>query len=351
MRNAGADAVVEVGDVAVPADVVRVLKAIDRQSRPLRGVIHAAGVLDDATLTSMRAESFGRVLRAKVAGSWNLHTFTRHCELDAFVMFSSIAGVLGSPGQANHAAANAFLDALAQHRRVRGLPALSVQWGPWSEIGAAMRAMRHRRSELPGVGCIAPDVGLAALERVWRYDAACIAVAPLDIAALAGTAATAGVRARFESTVQPPGRPAPRGMLRETVDAIAPAQRRARLESAIVARMADILGLEASQLVLMRRGFFELGMDSLTSMELRNALQQELGISLPSTLVFDYPTVEDLAGYLCRAMGWPEQAAVSDSTASGTSAGRDEASRLSDAEVAAALDRELSSLRVATPTS
>jgi myxalamid-type polyketide synthase MxaB len=136
MRAAGASVREVRADVASPADTARLIEACQAEA-PLRGVVHAAGVLDDGVVDRQTAERFSRVLAPKVYGAWNLHHQTRELPLDFFVLFSSMASVLGSPGQSSYAVANAFLDALAHHRRARGLPGLSINWGPWSEAGMA----------------------------------------------------------------------------------------------------------------------------------------------------------------------------------------------------------------------
>ncbi|NER24034.1 MAG: SDR family NAD(P)-dependent oxidoreductase, partial [Symploca sp. SIO1C2] len=139
LERAGAQVVVVSGDVSKKQDVVRILAEIDSSYPPLRGVIHGAGVLDDGVLQQMSWERFTRVMAPKVEGAWHLHTLTEHLEIDFFVCFSSMASLLGSPGQGNYAAANGFMDALAHHRRAKGLAGLSINWGPWAEAGMAER--------------------------------------------------------------------------------------------------------------------------------------------------------------------------------------------------------------------
>ena len=147
---------------------------------PLRGVIHGAGTLDDALLAGQNWGRFNRVLRPKVEGAWNLHRLTGHLPLDFFVMFSSMASLFGSPGQSNHSAANAFLDALAHYRRSRGLAALSINWGPWSELGAAAQLGVHNRLRGSGVGGITTAAGLQALERCLASRAVQLGIVDID---------------------------------------------------------------------------------------------------------------------------------------------------------------------------
>src|SRR5262249_45550766 len=134
----GASVLVMQADVANFTDVGRLITTCQTQG-PLRGIVHAAGVLDDGVLTQQSAERFSRVMAPKVHGAWNLHTHSRQLQLDFFVSFSPMASLLGSAGQSNYAAANAFLDALAHHRRAHGLPSLTINWGPWAEVGMAAR--------------------------------------------------------------------------------------------------------------------------------------------------------------------------------------------------------------------
>ena len=166
MEAHGAQVVVAQGDVAREADVQGVLAQIAGGQPPLRGIIHAAGVLDDGVLLQQTWERFAKVLAPKVEGAWNLHRLTQTAPLDFFVLFSSAAALLGSPGQANHAAANAFLDALAHHRRALGLPAVSINWGVWSGWGVAADRGVGARAAVQGMGSFTPEEGLHVLERV-----------------------------------------------------------------------------------------------------------------------------------------------------------------------------------------
>src|SRR5262249_31316913 len=149
---------------------------IAKSMPPLRGIVHAAGVLDDGLVRQLSWERFARVVQPKVVGAWNLHCLTAELELDFFVLYSSFASVLGTPGQANHAAANAFLDALAWYRRALGLPALSLDWGAWSDIGSAAERQVGERLKTKGSGALTPEQGLRLLELTWRSTTAQIAI-------------------------------------------------------------------------------------------------------------------------------------------------------------------------------
>src|SRR5690606_18061361 len=180
MEERGARVLVVQGDVSRADDVRRVRDGIRASMPPLRGIVQSAGVLEDRALLRQDWDSFARVLAPKVDGSWHLHCLTANEDLDFFVLYSSIAALMGPPGQAAHAAANAFLDALPHHRRAAGRPALSIGWGVWTEIGsAAVRGVAEREAG-KGVGAISPAEGLRALEAVMCGDAPQVAVMPMD---------------------------------------------------------------------------------------------------------------------------------------------------------------------------
>src|SRR5205085_5530233 len=160
--------IVRQGDVSREQDVAAILASITETLPPLRGIIHAAGVLHDAVLRQQDRNSFAEVLAPKMAGAWNLHTLTLSTPLDLFVLFSSQTSLLGSAGQGNHAAANAFLDALADYRRATDLPALSVDWGAWEQTGAAVKGKLREHFASHGLGYIDPRSALNALESLLR---------------------------------------------------------------------------------------------------------------------------------------------------------------------------------------
>ena len=179
LKDAGADVGVALVDVSDPQEVARLLDGIESHGAPLRGIVHCAGVLDDGVLLQQTPDRFRRVLAPKVLGAWNLHTLTRDRPLDVFALFSSAASLLGSPGQANYSAANAFLDALASYRRSRGLPAVSINWGPWAEVGQAARRGLRERFQAIGLETIAVRQGLQILELLIGSGPAQVAVLPI----------------------------------------------------------------------------------------------------------------------------------------------------------------------------
>jgi acyl carrier protein/short-subunit dehydrogenase len=323
LRAAGAAVQVVRADVARGDDVARLIATCQARG-PLRGIVHAAGLLDDGILEKQTAERFSRVMAPKVRGAWELHLQTQTLPLDFFVCFSSLASLLGSPGQGNYAAANAFLDALAHHRRARGLAGLSINWGPWA--GAGMAAGLHSRLQAHGEGLIDPEVGARLFSRALARGGAQIGVMRVDWARYAAAyPAPEFLEALVGSA---PGS----AFLQHLQEA--PADRRAELlEEFVRSEAARVLG-HAPETFPRGQGFAALGMDSLGSIELRTQLERALGCRLPATLAFDYPTVEALAGHLLDRLPLRPDAA------SGP-AGTGDLEDLSRDELAALLAREL----------
>ncbi|MEA5360344.1 SDR family NAD(P)-dependent oxidoreductase [Amycolatopsis sp., V23-08] len=279
----------------------------------LRGVVHAAGVVRDRALVHQDWARFDEVFAAKVRGARLLHERTVALSLDFFVLFSSAAAVLGSPGQANYAAANAYLDALAHHRAGRGLPATVLDWGPWERTGMAARldADSARRWTAAGVRPLTPAHGLGAFGRAVRAGAAQAVVLTVDwdtyragrgAHLAASLLAELGAAAPAEPVRAETGAPLARQLAE-----LPPAQRR----PALVRRLATLVGgfVPSGTPVDTAAGFFDLGMDSLQATELRNTLVRELGRPLPATLVFESPTVDSLAATLLAGTSAPAVAA------------------------------------------
>jgi len=255
-----------------------------------------------------RWSRFERVLAPKVTGAWHLHTLTLQEPLDFFVLFSSAASLLGSPGQSNHAAANAFLDGLAHHRRALGLPGCSINWGAWAEVGAAAQESVERRIARLGLGTIPPLLGREALERALAGGDVQLGVLPIDWGQFLGE--PAGRRPflselareiREPSVVHRQMAAGPEGaaLRRELEAADAPRQTEV-LATHVARRAVKVLGLVGAVSIDPRRPLRDLGLDSLMAVELRNILRQDLELAeaLPATLVFDYPTVEAITRYL-----------------------------------------------------
>jgi len=293
----GASVLVRRADVSRPEQIRAILEEIEGGLPPLRGIVHAAGVLADDLLQQQSWEHFSRVMAPKADGAWILHELTRELPLDFFVLFSSVASVFGSPGQANYAAANAFLDALAVHRRRQGLAGLSINWGPWSGAGLAAQEGTVRQIEMRGLGTISPQAGLHALERVLDLKTGQVAVAPVNWSRLSTSAGLPPLLSDFGKLASGPGGKPTSGFLEQWRRAAAPEQREL-LAGHVRDELAAVLGLDPAQRIPGDQGFSELGMDSLMATEMRNRLQQSLGAFLPATLVFDYPTADTLTEHL-----------------------------------------------------
>lgn len=306
LERGGVRVVAMQADVARADEMAAVFARIDAELPPLAGVVHAAGVLADGTLAEMDRERFGLALAPKVAGAWNLHELTTGRPLDHFVLFSSVATVLGNPGQANYATANAFLDGLAQHRRARGEAALSIAWGPWASVGlAAADARRGQRLAERGLGSLTPEEGLAALDRLLGADRGHVAVMPFELPRWGDHHPRGGspffdeLRAGGEAEAAETAEPA----IRDALAAAEPGrQRRAMLEAYLRDQVAGVLRLAPARIAV-NRPFKALGMDSLMALELRNRLEAGLGVTLSATMVWNHPTIAQLAPFLAGRMG------------------------------------------------
>jgi hypothetical protein len=308
MRARGTDVVTEAVDVTGEAALGDLLTRLRASGPPLRGVFHCAAVIDDAGLLQQDQGGLLRVLAPKVRGGWLLDRLTRTDPLDCFVMFSSVAGALGSAGQANYAAANAVLDQLAQERRNRGLCGLSIGWGAWAGTGmAAERGLRERLAA-SGLDALTPQEGIAALERLLQASATRVSVLRMDWQRYA--ARTTAARRRFLADILgaghhagtatsapplPPALPA-EDLRRQITDA--PRPRRRAMVSRFVSDCAlRILGMDPGKQLDPLMPLGELGLDSLLAVEMRNALSAAIGQMLPATLLFDHPTIEAITGH------------------------------------------------------
>ncbi|MCC6191324.1 MAG: type I polyketide synthase, partial [Anaerolineales bacterium] len=311
LRGAGATVVTIRADVAQRAEVIRLLEQLDRELPPLCGVLHAAGILDDGVITQLTAPRLRAVSAPKLAGAWHLHELTRDRPLDCFVLFSSVAALLGSPGQANYAAANAGLDALAHHRRALGLPALSLNWGPWSEVGlAAAQVNRGQRLALQGINSLTRARGLQALGLLLSQPAPQVAVVHLNLrqwrefhlAAADAPLLTDLVRAEENASPRPADDP---GLL-AALQAAEPARRPALLAAHIREQFAQVMRLDPAALDPLIP-FGSLGLDSLMGLEIRNRLERSLGLTLSAALVWTYPTLAALTTFLAEALELPAE--------------------------------------------
>ncbi|MFF2655537.1 beta-ketoacyl reductase, partial [Streptomyces sp. NPDC058045] len=282
--------------------------------RPLTAVLHLAGVLDDGTVDALTPERFDTVLRAKADSALNLHEATLDLDLSAFVLFSSASATLGNAGQANYAAANAFLDTFAQRRRADGLCAQSLAWGPWSHEGGM--SARLGESELAriarvGLAPISADQGAAIFDSALSADEALLLTVRLNRTALARGVAAGTAPALLSGLARTPARRSAAGTdatgetsrseaeaLRERLVGLDRDEQLRLLLDLVCGHAARILGHSGSDAMDPERGFMDTGFDSLTAVELRNRLRGLVGRRLPSTLLFDYPTPLAVAEYL-----------------------------------------------------
>ncbi|NJQ04505.1 type I polyketide synthase [Streptomyces lonarensis] len=290
------------GDVADPADVARIVAEADTATAPLGGVLHAAGVLADAPIGRQDWERIDTVLRPKVYGGWLLHRATADLPgLRFFVAYSSVASVIGSVGQSNYAAANAFLDALMHERAARGLPGLSVNWGPWAEVGmaAGLTAQQIRAIEGRGLKFLTPTDGMRQLTRAWDRSAPQAVIGEFDFERLLSGPAGADA---FYTAVRP--RAATREDEIDLVElaALPPAERTRGVTDIVRAKVAAVLHFESGDDIDPAAKFLELGVDSLAAVELKNALEGAFRTALPTSALFDHPTVADLAGHVAARL-------------------------------------------------
>ena len=300
IRGKGANVLTLQGDVTDAASLKKALRQIPKDA-PLRGVIHAAGVLADGVLADMTLDQLDRAMLPKVQGTWNLHTATLDAPLDFFVMFSSVASILGSPGQANYAAGNAMLDALAHARRAAGLPATAINWGPWAGSGMAAEAGRGEAVKSRGMDLIPPDAGLELLGKLLQSNVAtsrrdgrpvgrhaqaawarggrrCWPTSPTEVQGAAGADAGSRVDHAFRKELAPPTTTRGTRWCAATFNKSWPASWASRRKRSRSDRQLSSFGL-----------------DSLLALELKNNLESRLDFTLPMAKLMEGPTIASLA--------------------------------------------------------
>ncbi|WP_331001412.1 SDR family NAD(P)-dependent oxidoreductase [Nostoc sp. WHI] len=288
---------IQIKDVDVTdAEKLHTLLEECRSQYPVRGIFHIAGTLDDTTLLRLTPERFNHVLAPKVKGTWLLHQLTLNDPLDFFVCYTSAVSLIGSAGQANAAAANAFEDAFAYFRHAHNLPATVINWGPWSEIGAAVDRNVLERLATKGYDAIAPDLALNTLEKILFNKIVRAGVIAIDWQRFPYI--NQSFYQNFLPLVETKSQNT--SNILEQWQTIPVKQRRDLLIRHLSFRVSTVLGLSTDEVVSPQQGFFDLGMDSLTSTELRNLLQTDFNCSLATTITFRFPNVETLTDYLLR---------------------------------------------------
>ncbi|WP_433655227.1 type I polyketide synthase [Nocardia sp. CA-128927] len=294
----GAEVTQEACDVTDPAALAEQLARIPEAS-PLTAVIHLAGVLDDSGVESLTSERLDRVLRPKIDAAWYLHELTKDLDLSAFILYSSVSGTIGTPGQANYAAANTFLDALAAHRKSAGLPAISLAWGPW-ELGMAgalgqVDLSRWRRN---GMAPLAAAKGIALFDTALALDKALVVPVVLDTAALREQQIVPAV---LRGMVRPQRRHAEESTEPQLVQRLldlTPEERSSELLELLLSTAALVLDYPSADDIDGDLSFKEIGFDSLSGVEFRNLVKKDTGMQIPATVIFNYPTPASLAEHL-----------------------------------------------------
>jgi acyl transferase domain-containing protein/NADPH:quinone reductase-like Zn-dependent oxidoreductase/acyl carrier protein/NADP-dependent 3-hydroxy acid dehydrogenase YdfG/ribosomal protein S18 acetylase RimI-like enzyme len=303
LQAQGVDVVTLIADVNDQAAMQAAFERIRQAGVPLKGVMHSVGVLSDGSLLQQNWPRYQAVLEPKIKGAWLLHQLTQHDELDFFLMYSSVAALLGSAGQSNHAAANAFLDAFAAYRRTHGLPAQSINWCGWSEIGSAAELQLSDKIR-KGLADINPEQGGQVLAAALRRDDIQLAPLPMDWPVFLADAPMQEFYQAFKPSVALADMavaPAGNHLDKASLARMGEAERSRKLKSFLLAELASVLGMEIDQLnALSQRqsGFFDLGLDSLTSVEFKNKINHGLALHLPASAIFDYPTIQALTAHL-----------------------------------------------------
>ncbi|MFG2052916.1 SDR family NAD(P)-dependent oxidoreductase [Micromonospora sp. NPDC048930] len=315
LTQLGATVTITACDTADPAQLSQVIAHIDHTGHPLTGVIHTAGTLHDTTLSNLTSAHLHATLQPKTDAAWHLHHATKRRPLTHFVLFSAFAGTLGTGGQAGYAAANTFLDALAEHRRAEGLPATALAWGYWNDTSAMTAHLTEvDRARMARAGSLGLDTeeGLALLDAALTHTHASLAPVKLHLPTLRNQPRIPAILTALAGT--PTRRAAADGgdagaSLADRLAGLGADERRAALEELLRTTVAVVLGHATAESIQLGRAFRDLGFDSLTSVELRNRLSTLTGLPLPATLVFDHPTPAAVVGYLAgRLPGGAESA-------------------------------------------
>ena len=320
LESLGAVVTLAACDVSNREELAGLLDSVSPE-HPLSGVVHAAGVLDDGVIGSLTPERLDGVLAAKADAAWHLHELTAHMDLPVFVLFSSAAGVFGSPGQGNYAAANAFLDALVADRRAHGLSGVSMAWGFWEQASGMTNSLsdtdRLRLTRL-GMGALASEHGLRLFDAALGASEALMLPVPLKLAALRAQARLGILPLLLGDLVRVP---APRradqrsaSLARRLADTPEP-EREGVVLGLVRAQVATVLGHANPDTIDTRRAFKELGFDSLTAVELRNRLSTHTGLRLPATLLFDHPTTSAVVAHLLEELSGVRSSVVKHATA------------------------------------
>nr|WP_318670663.1 beta-ketoacyl reductase [Nostoc flagelliforme] len=350
LENMGANVVVAQADVSNQAQISAVFEQLHNSQIPLKGIVHAAGIAEYQVLQDIDLKHLESTLQPKVAGGWLLHQLSLGMNLDFFVCFSSIASVWGSRGQAHYAAGNHFLDTLAHYRQALGVPALSINWGPWAGGGMASEETQTLLKRM-GLEPWQAEEGIAVLAQLLGTNIVQATAAKVDWNIFKAVYEVKGERSLLKqigTQLQEQGemQPALRPQFLEQLNALPANKRQSFLIAHLQSQVAEVLGLEPSHLADVQQGFLELGMDSLMAVDLKNRLEVSLGQSLSSTLVFNYPNIEVLANHLATYILSLEPSTQQDlqKDPKELSQASVELEQFSEDELASLLDAELAAL-------
>lgn len=346
---------IEPVDVADRGAMREIVARLEAGNIPLRGVIHAATLFDVKLLREMDITALRAMQRAKIEGSWNLHELTQSLSLDFFVMFSSAQALFGSKASAHYAAHNQFLDALAHYRRARGLPALSIDWGEWEQMRGAT-AEQRRRVESSGWRPMSASLALDGMRDLIGAGVTQQMVASIDAEIVKAAYQIRGRRPFLDEIAV-----AHRGETRKEattaewlaqIRSVSPTEQKQALEAYVTAEVRRAMGVDASQTIEHDRGLFEMGLDSLMSVQLRSRLEAAISKSLPSTLIFNYPSIRTLTDFLADELSSSDNrasAVTPQDKAASVNGGRDEVAdeiaHLSDQEVREQIASEVSAMQ------
>nr|VFJ45213.1 MAG: Acyl transferase domain-containing protein [Candidatus Kentron sp. DK] len=356
LEEAGATVRVISADVSDPTQAAGLFAEVDANMPPLKGLIHAAGVVDYGPLAEQTWERFGQAMAAKTIGSWHLHTLTQSRDLDFFVCFSSSSSLLGGLRLGSYAAANSFLDTLAHFRKNLGLPCSSINWGPWEDDGMFAAASRNATEERRSEYAFPAETGVRILGALIGADPIRVAVLPGNLPKYLWEFYPGEVPALFESFRAVPDEEdagsAKSGKFVEELEKVAPEKRRDYLKARVRSELNRVLGFDPSHPMDANKGFSDIGMDSLMMVESRNRLQTDLGRAWPSTLLFNYSTLDNLVNYIAGDLlgaGSPpprESSAQSEETREVSGDDLAEMDDLSEEDVEALIDEELASFQI-----
>lgn len=306
LRSLGADVRAMQADVANEQQVIHLLAEIQREQPPLRGILHSAVVLEDSILLQLDQERFLRVMPPKIDGAWNLHNCTLDQPLDFFILFSSAASLIGSPGQGNYAAANAFMDMLAQQRRALGYPAISINWGRWAEVGQATLGDRGERLDRVGFSSMKPADGLAALGQLIRQSLPQVGVMSFQwrkwrqfYPQLAQSTLFAYLEQEVTQVAEQSTENA--GLNAEMLLSMEKAPQRTALESYLCEQIARVLSLSSTKLDIYQQ-LNRLGIDSLMSVELKNRIHADLDVVVPVAMFLQGTTLDQLMTFILQQL-------------------------------------------------